>query len=57
MSAGQIIFLNGASSSGKTAVARALQHILEEPYLLIGVDDAFRMLPERFRDWESPDNH
>ena len=38
MSEGTIIFLNGASSSGKTSIARALQRRLAEPYLLVGPD-------------------
>ena len=57
MCAGKIIFLNGAPSAGKTSIAHALQETLEEPYLCIGVDDAGRMLPECFRDWNDPANH
>lgn len=33
-----IIFLNGASSAGKTSLGKALQEILDEPYLLFGLD-------------------
>src|SRR5688572_9928 len=57
MEKGQIIFLNGAPSAGKTSTARALQEILEEPYLYIGIDDAYRMLPERYQAWENPAHH
>jgi chloramphenicol 3-O phosphotransferase len=32
----QIIYLNGPSSSGKTTLAKALQHALENPFLHIG---------------------
>lgn len=35
---GRIIFLNGASSSGKSTLARALQAELEEPFLLVSSD-------------------
>ncbi len=48
MAKGKIIFLNGASSSGKTSIAKALQQILEEPYLHFGIDNYFMMLPESY---------
>jgi chloramphenicol 3-O phosphotransferase len=35
---GQIILLNGASSSGKSSVARALQAHLDQPYWHISID-------------------
>ena len=39
MSHGQIIFLNGASSSGKGSIAKALQGILEKPCVHLCIDD------------------
>jgi chloramphenicol 3-O phosphotransferase len=36
--AGQIIFLNGASSSGKTSIARELLLVLDRPYFHMSVD-------------------
>src|SRR4051794_21492395 len=48
MGHGQIIYLNGTSSSGKTTIARELQKVLEEPYMYVSVDGFFEMLPERF---------
>jgi chloramphenicol 3-O phosphotransferase len=39
MSIGQIIFLNGASSSGKTSIARALQAMIDEPCIHLCIDD------------------
>jgi chloramphenicol 3-O phosphotransferase len=45
---GTIVFLNGASSSGKTSILRALQDLLEEPYLEAGIDKFIFMLPERY---------
>ena len=38
MSLGNIILLNGTSSSGKTTIARALQDVLDTPYLHTGID-------------------
>lgn len=48
MAKGKIIFLNGTSSSGKAAIARQLQEILDEPYLYFSIDAFLHMLPERF---------
>jgi chloramphenicol 3-O phosphotransferase len=48
MTNGNIIILNGASSSGKTSILEALQEILEEPYLNAGIDKFIWMLPERY---------
>ena len=39
MDPGAVIFLNGASSSGKTAIARALLGMLDQVYLHLAVDD------------------
>jgi chloramphenicol 3-O-phosphotransferase len=39
MEQGTVIFLNGASSSGKTTIARALLGMLDEVYLTLAVDD------------------
>jgi chloramphenicol 3-O phosphotransferase len=46
-SLGRIIILNGASSSGKTTLARALQASLPEPYYLVQLDAFEDMIPER----------
>ena len=48
MSPGTIIILNGTSSSGKTSIVKALQPILEEPYLDAGLGKFLWMLPERY---------
>jgi chloramphenicol 3-O phosphotransferase len=50
MKPGTIIFLNGASSSGKTSILNALQNKLEEPYLNMGIDKFIWMLPKRYLD-------
>lgn len=41
----QVVVLNGGSSSGKSTLARALQHRLCEPWLSIGVDTLVDAMP------------
>jgi len=48
MTKGNIIILNGTSSSGKTSIVRALQETLPEPYLEAGLDKFIFMLPKRY---------
>ena len=48
MEPGHIIFLNGASSSGKTSLLHAFQTRLEETYLEFGLDKFIWMLPKRY---------
>jgi chloramphenicol 3-O phosphotransferase len=43
----QVIVLNGVSSSGKTTLARSLQGILVAPWLLLGIDDLIRAMPNQ----------
>lgn len=43
-----IIFLNGCSSSGKTTIAKAIQHLSDKPWLLIGIDSFFQMMPSKY---------
>jgi chloramphenicol 3-O phosphotransferase len=52
---GRVIFLNGASSSGKSTLAKALQQALPEPFLHVSSDHlvASGMLPAR-RDPDGP---
>jgi len=52
MKNGKIIFLNGTSSSGKTSIAMELQQILEEPYLLVSIDNFISMLPQKYLNGE-----
>ena len=42
-----MILLNGASSSGKSTLAKALQTRLETPHLHVAEDTFWAMLPER----------
>jgi chloramphenicol 3-O phosphotransferase len=46
---GRVVILNGASSSGKSTLAKALQRALDEPFLHVSSDQfvASGMLPER----------
>jgi chloramphenicol 3-O phosphotransferase len=44
----KIIFLNGSSSSGKTSIAKAIQHIADVPFIRIGVDTFIDMMPRRY---------
>lgn len=46
----KIIFLNGVGSVGKTSIAKALQEILQQPYLHVGIDQFLEMLPEKYID-------
>jgi chloramphenicol 3-O phosphotransferase len=48
-----IILLNGAGSSGKSSIARALQTIVARPLLHVEMDAFLNMMPERF--WDHPD--
>jgi chloramphenicol 3-O phosphotransferase len=43
-----IVFLNGASSSGKTTIARALQAAWSVPLLHLGIDTMLSMLPAAY---------
>ncbi|HZX07643.1 phosphotransferase-like protein [Kribbella sp.] len=45
---GRLIGLVGTSSVGKSTTARALQAILPEPYLVVGLDHFYDMFPS---DW------
>lgn len=49
----RIILLHGASSAGKSTLARAIQHALDEPLVLFSSDNLAVGLPER-RDSEGP---
>lgn len=52
---GRVIVLNGASSSGKTLLGRALQNALPEAWLLFGIDDFVNALPPRLKSPEGID--
>ncbi len=50
MANGTIIILNGASSSGKTSIVRALQGTLDAAFVEAGLDKFIFMLPKRYLD-------
>ena len=57
MHQGNIIFLNGTSSSGKTLIAKTLQELLDGYYIHTGIDHYLERVPERFHvhaDGSSP---
>lgn len=50
MSRGRLIIVNGGSSVGKTSLCRALQDMLEEMHLLLGIDAFWSALPPKELD-------
>lgn len=48
-----IILLNGASSSGKTSIARNIQALSAQGWLILGVDTITGMMPELTPDLPS----
>ncbi len=55
MGAGNVIFLNGSSSAGKTTIATMLQQLLPDPYQHIALDQFRDGMPGRFRGLNSPE--
>ncbi len=53
MDGGKVIFLNGASSAGKTTLGRALQAKLPGTWLLLGLDTFLQLLPASFYERDS----
>jgi chloramphenicol 3-O phosphotransferase len=47
MKISQIILLNGASSSGKTSIAKLLQISLNDPFMIVSIDGFMSMYHER----------
>jgi chloramphenicol 3-O phosphotransferase len=54
MGTGNVIFLNGSSSAGKTTLAIMLQQMLDEPYQHIALDQFRDGMPGRYRGLNSP---
>src|SRR5438046_2141953 len=52
---GTLVILNGGSSAGKTSVGHALQDLMEEPYLLLGIDLVWLAIPPRQLDLDRVD--
>lgn len=49
----QVIVLNGGSSSGKSGIARCLQAVLPDPWLVIGVDMLIDAMPASLQSDDS----
>jgi len=47
----QVIYLNGASSAGKSTLAKGLQWALPQSFLHIGIDSMVEMMPPKLNDW------
>ena len=45
---GNMSFLNGTSSSGKTVIAKALQEVMDDYYIHTGIDHYLERVPEKF---------
>jgi chloramphenicol 3-O phosphotransferase len=45
---GTILYLNGPSSSGKHSIIYALQELLEEPYISLGIDQWFYSISRKY---------
>jgi chloramphenicol 3-O phosphotransferase len=41
-----VLFVNGASSAGKTTLVRGVQDLVSEPYMHVGLDHCFAAIPE-----------
>lgn len=49
MEPGNVVLLNGTSSAGKTSIAKALQEVMEAPYLHTGIDHFLSGVPGKCR--------
>jgi chloramphenicol 3-O phosphotransferase len=52
---GSVILLNGTSSAGKSTLAKAIQVVMDAPYLHLGIDLFFDALPQRYVARLAPD--
>jgi chloramphenicol 3-O phosphotransferase len=52
---GKVLVLNGGSSSGKSGLARSLQHLLPDVWLTFGVDTLVDALPARLTTGDGVD--
>ena len=57
MRPGRILVLNGAPSSGKTTLARALQSLLSEPHQIVGLDRWLSSVPRELLTVVDDPNH
>jgi chloramphenicol 3-O phosphotransferase len=57
MVVGQVVLLNGVSSSGKSSISAELQEMLPTPFLRAGIDTFSPMIPERLVAFDPPAGH
>jgi chloramphenicol 3-O phosphotransferase len=50
-----VIYLNGATCSGKSSIAREIQTQLTDYYLHIGIDTFIEMMPAKANRWNKPE--
>lgn len=55
VSTSSIIILNGASCTGKTTLAHAIQQIADDPYLIVSLDQYRNAMPDRYRGLNAPE--
>ena len=55
MTPGRIVLLNGASSAGKTTLARAFQDQRQEPWFHLALDQFRDGMPPAYRGLNSPE--
>jgi chloramphenicol 3-O phosphotransferase len=48
--AGRVVLLHGATSSGKTTVARAVQQLSHDPWIRLGIDAFWNAIDERWME-------
>ena len=48
---GRVVLLNGPTSSGKTAIARAFQRLSDDPWLRLGIDVFWAAIDERWMEF------
>ena len=48
----KVVLLNGVGSAGKSSIAKALQSIVELPFMHVEMDVFLEMMPEKYLDHE-----
>ena len=48
-----IIILNGPSSAGKTSIGKHIQEIMNDHYIMLGLDNIIYTMPEKINDYKA----